>query len=488
VLVRSPGTRSVDPVSAAVPDSPDPHVFVLMGARGDLARRKLLPGLYRLAQAGLMPRDFRLIGSGRHAPDGDFADEVRRALDEHVDAGELSAQNWEAFAKRLSFVTSSDDDGEALGEAVRAARSELGDDSRTLLYLSVPPSATKATVEMFAGVGLDDDRARIVLEKPFGFDLGSARELNAALHEHFEEAAIFRIDHFLGKEAAQDILALRFANGLFEPIWNRHHVASVQIDIPETLGLEGRAAFYEETGAFRDMVVTHLSQLLGFVAMEAPTSLSAGPLRDAKAAVFADLEPFDPEHAVFGQYDGYRAEDGVAPGSTTETFVALRVHVGNERWRGVPFLLRTGKAMAETRRVVTITLRDPERAIFAGDSAARRADDIVVELTDDPQIAVHLRVKVPGPTSQITRAPLTLDVERALHRQGLEAYERLLHDVMLGDQALFARSDEVERLWTCAAAILADPPAPLPYPKGGWGPDAAAELAAPTGWRLPDDS
>jgi len=343
-------------------------------------------------------------------------------------------------------------------------------------------------VEMLASIGLGDERARIVMEKPFGDDLESARALNAALHEHYEEEAIFRIDHFLGKEAAQDILALRFANGLFEPIWNREHVASVQIDIPEELGLEGRAAFYEETGAFRDMVVTHLSQLLGFVAMEAPTSLNAGPLRDAKAALFADLEPFDPEHAVFGQYDGYRDEDGVARDSTTETFAALRVAIDNDRWRGVPFLLRTGKAMAEGRRVVTITLRDPEAAIFDGDSAARRADDIVFELTDDPQIAIHLRVKVPGPTLQITRAPLTLDVESALHRQGLEAYERLLHDVMLGDQALFARSDEVERLWTCAAAVLADPPEPLAYPKGSWGPDAAADLAAPTGWRLPDDS
>jgi glucose-6-phosphate 1-dehydrogenase len=457
-----------------------------MGARGDLARRKLLPGLYRLTQAGLMPGDFRVIGSGRHAPDGDFAEEVRRALDEHIEASELSAENWDAFAARLSFVTSSAEDGEALGEAVRAARRELGEESRTLLYLSIPPSATKGTVEMLAGLGLD--RARIVMEKPFGFDLESARALNADLHEHFEEEAIFRIDHFLGKEAAQDILALRFANGLFEPMWNRDHVESVQIDIPEKLGLEGRASFYEETGAFRDMVVTHLSQILGFVAMEPPTSLSAGPLRDAKAAVFAALEPFEPDHTVFGQYDGYRDEDGVARDSTTETFVALRVEIDNDRWRGVPFLLRTGKAMAEGRSVVTLTLRDSGPAIFDGDSAARRPDDIVFELTDDPQITVHLRVKAPGPTLQITRAPLTLDVERALHRQGLEAYERLLHDVMLGDQALFARSDEVERLWVCAAALLSNPPAPLPYPKGSWGPDAAAELAAPTGWRLPEDS
>jgi glucose-6-phosphate 1-dehydrogenase len=474
LLVRAPGGYERD----HVPDSLDPHVIVLFGARGDLARRKLLPGLYHLAQAGLMPEDFRIIGSGRHAPDGDFADEVRKAVGDDVDEDAFTA-----FAAKLSFVVSSADDGADLAAAVRHARVALGDGSRTLLYLSVPPSAMEPMVGMLAETGLSTDRARIVMEKPFGRDLATAKALNAALHEHVDEDAIFRIDHFLGKEAAQDILALRFANGLFEPIWNREHVAAVQIDIPEALGLEGRGSFYEETGAFRDMVVTHLSQILGFVAMEAPASLDAGHLRDAKAAVFAAVAPFEAADAVFGQFDGYREEDGVDPSSRTETFVALRVAVDNERWRGVPFLLRTGKAMAEGRRVVTITLREPTVDIFDG---THRPNELVFELTDDPQIAVEVLVKVPGPTSEVTRAALTLDVERELTVHGLEAYERLFHDIMLGDHLLFTRADEVERLWECAAPLLADPPKPLAYKQGSWGPEAAVALAEPVGWHLPE--
>jgi glucose-6-phosphate 1-dehydrogenase len=293
-------------MSMADPTSliPDPHVLVLFGARGDLARRKLLPGLYRLAQVDLMPDDYRILGTGRHAPEGEFADEVREVLDGR--GVELYPERWEAFAAKLSFVASSAQDGDDLAAAVGIACEELGADARVLLYLSVAPSATKALVEMVAQTGLSGDRTRIVMEKPFGSDLESAKSLNAALHEHVDEDAIFRIDHFLGKESAQDILALRFANGLFEPIWNRRHIASVQIDIPEDLGLEGRGSFYEETGAFRDMVVTHLSQILGFVAMEAPDSLDAGALRDAKAAVFEDLRP------VRSPAGGVRAVRGIS--------------------------------------------------------------------------------------------------------------------------------------------------------------------------------
>jgi len=473
-------------VHAHASPNPDPHVVVLFGARGDLSHRKLLPGLFRLTQAGLMPEDFRIIGSGRHAPDGDFADEVRGSVAKRVD--QFDDEAWAAFARRLSFVPSSADDGTDLAKAVADAREELGEDSRTLLYLSVPPSAMKPMVAMLAEAGLStDERARIVMEKPFGSDLQTAQELNAALHEHVDEDAIFRIDHFLGKEAAQDILALRFANGLLEPIWNRRHVASVQIDIPEELGLEGRGGFYEETGAFRDMVVTHLSQILGFVAMEPPASLDAGALRDAKAAVFEDLRPFDPARAVYGQFDGYRGEDGVDDDSTTETFVALRVEIDNDRWRGVPFLLRTGKAMAEGRRTVTLTFHGPGHEIFARDgNGSSRPNELTFELTDNPELALDLFVKVPGPTSQTTRAPLTLDVERALDTTGLEAYERLIRDVMLGDHLLFTRADEVERLWERAAPLLADPPAPVSYPRGSWGPDEAGPLADPCGWRLPD--
>ncbi len=450
-------------------NAPDPHVLVLFGARGDLAKRKLLPGLAKLQAAGLMPEDFRIIGSGRHEPDGDWADEV----------GDVP------FADRMSFVKSSAEDGADLAAAVRDAREALGGDARVLLYLSVPPSAMLDMVGMLGREGLDD-RARLVMEKPFGHDVDSAKALNAAIHEHFEEEQVFRIDHFLGKEAAQDILALRFANGLFEPVWNAEHVAAVLVDIPEDLGLEGRGAFYEETGALRDMVVTHLCQLLGLIAMERPERLDPDGLRDAKLAAFEALLPLDPSQVVLGQFEGYRDEEDVDPDSTQNTFAAVRAHVDNDRWRGVPFLLRTGKALAEGRRVVSLVLRESDHDLF-GDSGNHRADEIALELTDDPHLAVSLRVKRPGPTLDLVRADLTLDVEREVDEDGLEAYERLLHDVMLGDQLLFTRADEIERLWEVVTPVVADPPAPLPYAKGSWGPDAATELAAPVGWRLPDD-
>ena len=454
------------------PPVPDPHVIVLFGATGDLAQRKIWPGLRRLASAGLLPPDWRVIGSGRHEPDG-----------------ELVGEDWGELRERVSFVASSAEDGSALAAAVRSARAQLGDQARTLLYLSVPPSAMRPMVDMLARAGLLEDRTRIVMEKPFGSDLASARDLNAALHEHLHEDAIFRIDHFLGKEAAQDILALRFANGLFSPIWNREHVAAVQIDVPEELGIEGRGEFYEQTGAFRDMVVTHLSQILGLVAMEAPSALDARSVRDAKARVFDDLQPFERADAVFGQFEGYRDEDDVDPESRTETFAALRANVDNERWRGVPFLLRTGKAMAEGRRMVTLTLRDRGADLFPRDADGDRPDEIVVEMTDDPTLAIDVRVKRPGPTCELTHAPLTLDVERALDEHGLEAYERLIHDVLLGDQLLFTRADEVERLWECAAPLLASPPELERYEPGSWGPAAADALAtAAGGWRLPNRS
>jgi glucose-6-phosphate 1-dehydrogenase len=447
-----------------VTDTPDPHVIVLFGATGDLARRKLWPGMLHLAQHGLMP-EFRVIGSGRHEPKGD-----------------LVGEDWSDLRERVSFVASSADDGADLAAAVRAAREELGDDSRTLLYLSVPPQAMKPMVGMLASTGLVDERTRIVMEKPFGFDLDSARELNAALHEHIPEEAIFRIDHFLGKEAAQDILALRFANGLFSPIWNREHVAAVQIDIPEKLGLEGRGAFYEPTGALRDMVVTHLSQILGIVAMEPPGALDAEHLRDAKLALFEDLQPFDPSETVYGQFEGYRDEEDVDPESTTETFVAIRAHIDNDRWRDVPFLLRTGKALAEGRRVVTLTLRECCEGVFPADP---RPDEIVIEMTDDPQLGIDVRIKRPGPRLELTHATFGLDVEHQLGANGLEAYERLIHDVMLGDHLLFTRADEIERLWEVAAPLLSAPPKPIAYARGSWGPDEATALAAPSGgWRV----
>jgi glucose-6-phosphate 1-dehydrogenase len=471
-------------------DTP-PTVFVLFGASGDLAARLVLPAFFRLAQEKLLPAQWQLIGSGRRQlSDDDFRDHVHEKLTEFgpkPDDGPREA--WDEFASRLHFAGNgftADDPGE-LVDKVAQAEQELGDGDPSSVqrvhYLGLPPTTFQAYTEALDAHGLVE-RSRVVYEKPFGTSLESFRALDEAVHRVYDESVIYRIDHFLGKEATQQLRALRFANGLFGSSWDRHHVAAVQIDVPEALGLEGRASFYEETGAFRDMVVTHLAQILGFVAMEAPESLDAGHLRDAKAAAFAALRPFTRDDAVYGQYAGYRDEEGVDPGSDTETFVALRAWVDDARWDGVPFLLRTGKAMAEGRRTVTLTLRDPGPRIFPGGDG--RPNEVVFELSRDPQIAVTVRVKAPGPTSAVADAALTLDVERALGAHGLEAYERLLHDVMMGDHLLFTRADEVERLWECATPLLAEPPEVLPYERGTWGPGAAEALAEPIGWRLPE--
>ena len=473
----------------ALPDQrPSNRVLVLFGATGDLAKRKLFPGFFHLFREGLMPRDFRIIGSGRHSPgsDDDFRELVKQALREHG-RGELD-EHWGEFAARLSFVASSAEDGAALAEAVSAAEREVDAEGERLVYLSVPPGAMRDMVAMLGRSGIAE-RCALVVEKPFGHDLESAQELNAALHEVLDEQSIYRIDHFLGKEAAQNILALRFANGMFEPIWNRDHIAYIQIDVPEALDIQGRASFYEETGAFRDMVVTHLLQILGIVALEPPTRIDAEALHAERTKLFDSIRPLDRKRVVFGQYDGYRDEEDVAADSRVETFAALEVWVDTWRWSGVPFFLRTGKSLAQGRRTVTIGLTDAPLRIFPNQDLTRavRPSELVFELSDDPQVRIEVQAKVPGPVIDLGRAALTLDVERAFDgSDGLEAYERLLHDVMLQERLLFTRSEQVERLWEVCAPVIADPPAPEPYAPGSWGPDAALRLPCGPGWRLPD--
>ncbi len=406
---------------------------------------------------------------------------------------ELGDDLIEDLLARTSFQTADADDGSGLAGAVREAEEKLAGDAgcdvgevRRMLYLSVPPAAMEPMIAMLGREELVE-RARVVIEKPFGLDLDSFRSLDAALKDVVGEDQVFRIDHFIGKEAVQNILALRFANGLFEPAWNRRSIAQVQIDVPEESGLAGRGSFYESTGALRDMVSTHLSQLLGFVALEDPGSFDPDTVRDAKAAVFRDLRPLDPAHVVYGQYEGYRENDDVSDDSDVETFVALEMHVDNDRWRDVPFYLRTGKSMAATRRTITLRFREPDSRVFSGFPCPNA---LVLELTDEPQILVDVRAKLPGAFMSLTGGTLRLDLPDAVleddARSGqrpLEAYERLLLDVVRGDQTLFTRSDEVERLWEVCQPLFDDPPTLRSYPFGSWGPEQATELAE-GGWRL----
>jgi glucose-6-phosphate 1-dehydrogenase len=467
---------------------PSNRVLVLFGATGDLAARKLFPGFFHLYREDLMPEDFRIIGSGRHSPgsDDEFREHVRTALEEH---GRMELdEHWEEFSARLSFVVSSADDGRDLAQAVVDAESEIHAEGERLVYLSVPPGAMQDMVAMLGETGIAD-HCSLVVEKPFGHDVASAKRLNAALHEVLDEESIYRIDHFLGKEAAQNILVARFANGILEPVWNRDHIAYVQIDVPEALDIQGRASFYEETGAFRDMVVTHLMQILGIVALEPPSRIDADSLHVERTKVFAAIRPLDPERVVLGQYEGYRDEEGVADDSRVETFVAAGAFVDTWRWSGVPFYLRTGKAMAEGRRTVTIGFSEAPLRMFPNHDPDRdvRPSELIFELSDDPRVRIEVEAKVPGPDIEIGRVALTLDVDEAFDgADGLEAYERLLHDVMLRERLLFTRAEQIERLWEVCDPVLQHPPDPLPYPKGSWGPEPALDLPGTVGWRLPD--
>jgi glucose-6-phosphate 1-dehydrogenase len=467
----------------------DDHVIVLFGATGDLAMRKLLPGMFHLAQEGLMPERFRIVGTSRtELADEQFRRLARSAVDE---SGRKPAttEAWESFAARLSYVGSNEGGG-ALGGAVADAKQEIGTDARLLHYLSVPPGASASIVEELCRLGLNEG-ARVVMEKPFGTDLTSARDLNAGVHRAFDESQVFRIDHYLGKEAVQNLLAVRFANGMFEPTWNRDHIDHVQIDVPETLSIEMRAGFYEGTGAFRDMVVTHLFQVLGFVAMEPPKSLEPEDLVAEKLEVFDSMPPLDPRNVVRGQYRGYRDQIGVAPDSGTETFVALRAFVDNPRWAGVPFYLRTGKRLAESGHLLTLAFKQPPRRMFPLDchhaAESFGSDHFTFELGDPGRISSRFLAKVPGPSMRLGEAHMNFSYADAFGgpSQALEAYERLLHDVMIGDRMLFTTAHGIERLWEVSAPVLESPPPLQTYEPGSWGPDAIRDLIAPHRWHLP---
>lgn len=395
---------------------------------------------------------------------------------------------WQEFEAALSFGAADPDAPEPLVTAVHEAEQAVGGTPRRLFHLAVPPVAFTSVVGLLGASGLARD-ARVIVEKPFGTDLASARALNGAVHAVFDESRVFRIDHFLGKEAVDNILALRFANGLFEPLWNREHISHVQIDVPEQIDIQGRAHFFEGTGTFRDMVVTHLFQLLGFVAMEPPVSLEAQALRDEQVKVFHSMRPLDPAHVVRGQYTGYRAEPGVAADSDTETFVALRVDIDNWRWAGVPFHLRSGKALAG-RHVVTLGLREPVLRMFpldAREAADGRANELVIDFADPGSLTARFLVKEPGPSMQLAEADMVFGYRSSFTTENsLEAYEHLILQAMLGDQSLFTRSDGIERLWEVSAPLLDAPPPVAPYAPGSWGPEAIGSLVAPYRWHLPE--
>ncbi|HXI76119.1 MAG TPA: glucose-6-phosphate dehydrogenase [Steroidobacteraceae bacterium] len=462
-----------------------PQVVVLVGATGDLARRKLLPGMFHLSNAGFLP-GYRIIGvSLDDLNDDGFRTFAREALEE-FSSRKIADADWAEFAQNLRYVPMSAGPA-TLRAAVLEAEKAFNGESRRLHYLSVPPNAALSAVRLLGEADLVD-RSRIIMEKPFGTDLASAVALNERLHEVFAEDRIFRIDHFLGKEAAQNILAFRFANGLFEPIWNRNFIDHVQIDVPEKLSLGKRTGFYEQTGAYRDMVVTHLFQILGFMAMESPTSLEPEPISEEKNKVFRSMLPVKPTDVIRGQYTGYRLEEGVHKDSDTETFIALRCFIDNWRWAGVPFYLRTGKRLADGQRIISIAFREPPKSMFPAGSgvSAQGPDHLTFDLADAAKMSLSFYGKRPGPGMRLDK----LSMQFAMHDTGhiadvLEAYERLILDAMRGDHTLFTTAEGIERLWELSTTLLESPPPVRFYDPGSWGPNAIHQLIAPHAWRLP---
>ncbi len=463
-----------------------PTTFVLFGATGDLAKRKLIPGLLHLFQSGLVD-DLRVVGTSLDDLNADaFRDLALVAIREHS-TREMSDPDWHEFAKRLDYVPLSAGPI-ALREAVHRAEKQLpGTVEQRLHYLSVPPKAALGAVRMIAEADLVA-HSRVVMEKPFGTDYDSAVALNVQLHDVFEEDQIFRIDHFLGKEPAQNILAFRFANGLFEPIWHRNNISHIEIDVPETLGLTQRADFYENTGAYRDMVVTHLFQIMAFTAMEPPTSLEPGAISREKNKVFRSMQPIRTSDVVRGQYTGYHDEPGVAGDSETETFVALKCFVDNWRWAGVPFYLRTGKRMAEGARIISIAFREPPQSMFPAGSGVgdNGPDHLTFDLADKSKMSLSFYGKRPGPGFRLDK----LSMQFSMHETSwagavLEAYERLIYDAARGDRTLFTSATGIERLWEISQPLLDDPPPVRPYGQGTWGPNQIHQLIAPFTWRLP---
>ncbi|MGG7568502.1 glucose-6-phosphate dehydrogenase [Rhodovulum sp. DZ06] len=473
--------------------------LTVFGGTGDLARRKLIPALYRRMRDGQAPRDARILAAARSdLDDAGFRAMAREALEEHVPAAERPAEDMDAFLAMLGYVKV-----DAMGtEGWDALAERLADqpDRPRAFYLSVAPSLFGPIAERIAGAGLGGPNTRIVVEKPLGRDLEGARALNAQLAEHFDESQLYRIDHYLGKETVQNLMAIRFANALFEPVWNARHIDHVQITVAESLGVGGRGEYYDRSGAMRDMVQNHLMQLLCLTAMEPPNMFDPDAVRDEKLKVIRALDPIGPGHigtdTVRGQYRGgplgpSYVEDAGDPDSHTECFVALKAEISNWRWAGAPFYLRTGKRLRARMSEIAIQFKAPPHSIFEGETC--HGNTLVIRLQPDEGITLKMTVKDPGPGGmRLIETPLDMTFAKALEGRGVsmpDAYERLIMDVIRGDQTLFMRGDEVEAAWAWVDPIIAawehSGAHPQPYDSGGSGPEDALMLMHRDGrrWR-----
>jgi glucose-6-phosphate 1-dehydrogenase len=466
---------------------PGPQAIVLFGATGDLARKKIIPALFDLARNGLLPTRHRLIGFGRTGwSDEEFRAQARASI-EGSRSG-LDEETWERFAPSLSYVAGSYDDPAALGrlaEALDEADARHGCEGGRLYYLAIPPRAFSVVAQGLGKLGANTPNSRIVVEKPFGHSLESSRELTREINEVFDESRLFRIDHYLGKETVQNLTVFRFANSLWERVWNRDAIDHVQLTVAEPFGVEGRASYYEEAGAIRDLLQNHMLQVLTFITMEPPRSLGAEAFRDEKVKLLRTIRPVDPADVVRGQYDGYRDEDGVDPDSRTETFVAARLWIDNWRWEDVPFFLRHGKRLPKRTTEITVAFRRAPDYLFREAGIEHvPANHLTVRIQPDEGISFAFQAKDPGPGYDLQTVRMDFDYDRSFHEQIPGGYERLLHDAMNGDHTLFTRADDVERSWEIVTPALKEPGPLFHYPPGSWGPSDADKLIAPRRWHL----
>ncbi len=494
--------------------TPEPAAIVIFGASGDLTKRKLVPALYNLALQQLLPPETAIVGVARRdLSDDDFRESMREGVELYSRTKADDPEVWDGFARRLRYLQLDFPDSEGYGR-LAALLAELdregGTSGNRLFYLATAPEHFAVIASRLGAAGLSAEGdggepfARLVIEKPFGSDLASARQLNADLSTVFRERQVYRIDHYLGKETVQNLLVFRFGNSIFEPVWNRRYIDHVQITVAEELGVESRGGYYDQSGALRDIVQNHMMQVLSIVAMEPPARFESREVRDEKVKVLHAIPPFDAagvrDHAVRAQYGpgwiggrpvpGYREEEGVAPDSITETFVAMRLEIDNWRWANTPFYLRTGKRLPRRATEVAISFKPAPHLPFASTAVEEVQPNLLV-LRIQPEEGASLRfvAKVPGPQIDLRPVRMDFDYGTSFLRASPDAYERLLLDCLLGDSTLFARWDEVERAWEIMEGVVeswaAGPDGMRTYEAGTWGPEAADRLMTPDGrtWR-----